>query len=87
MRIEIHADEVGKLLVEETHDIHICFLNAYFEKIAMQYKGGYLPYLIQVSEGLSGNALLVMEDIVKNYHERHSSAAFDAKKATHSEER
>lgn len=67
MKIEIHADEIAENLFEESHDIHICFLSEYFNNIAMNYTTGYTPYIKQMAEELSGNALMVMEDIVKYY--------------------
>ena len=65
MNIQIHADEVGQNLVEETHDIHACFFNAYFDKLIREYKGGYNSYLDDMARALSSDALLGMEDIVK----------------------
>jgi hypothetical protein len=70
MNIQIHANEVGQNLVDETHDIHACFFNAYFDKLVKEYKGGYNSYLSDMAKALSSDSLLVMEEIVKTEKQR-----------------
>jgi len=65
MNIQIHADEIGRNLVEETHDVQACLLNHFFETIIKEYAGGYLQWTMDMANLLSGNALLAMEDILK----------------------
>lgn len=66
MEIQIHADEVAGALVADSHDVHLKFLNAYFQQIARQYKGGYKAYCREMYVGLDSDALMVMQDILKN---------------------
>ena len=64
MQIEIHVDEIARNLVDETHNIHLCFLNTYFDKVAKEYTTGYKNYVAEMYNGLDSNALCVMADIL-----------------------
>lgn len=65
MNIQIHADEIGRNLVEENHDVQACCLNHFFETVIKEYNGGYHEWTRDMANLLSGNALLAMEDILK----------------------
>ena len=67
MNIQIHADEIGKNLFDETNDVQACCINALFGEIVAAYTTGYRPYIEEMVKNLSSDSLTVMADIVKEY--------------------
>ena len=65
MNIQVHANEAGEMLVDETHDVQACFLNAFFEKILREYKGGYSGWCKDMHHFAGSHMILAMADILK----------------------